>query len=208
MRPDTRNWLDNLRAFAIDQRHTKPPVTAASPAEQAAERMILAAQLSTWLAGVEDIVAARRAWLDEADPEGDCDPAIVVTTSPVGIGVAEHLAQAGSLPARSLAQSLVAVTELEYRLWCMREPDDHGRLHVTVWNWIKSHVPPQRHAEFSRHPLAAGEAYWLHRAGIAKAGSADHRDCHLWKWNGHHASLLEAFVAERGLVELRGPAEG
>ena len=160
MRSDTRNWLDSLRAFAIDQRHTKPPVTAASPAEQAAERMILAAQLSTWLAGVEDIVAARRAWLDEADPEGDGDPAIVVTTSPVGIGVAEHLARAGSLPARSLGQSLVAVTELEYRLWCMREPDTHGRLHVTVWNWIKSHVPPQRHAEFSRHPLAAGEAYW------------------------------------------------
>lgn len=221
MHSDTRCWLDGLREFAASRRLEKPLAPAAVPpsalapadvppsvAEQAAERMILAAQLASWLSGFDDVLAARRAWLAEADPAGDPDPAIVITTSAVGVAVAEQLGLAGSLPARSLAPALAAVTELEYRLWCIREPDEHGRHHVNVWNWIKTRVPTQRQGEFTRHPLAPGEVYWLHRAGIAGAGSADRRDCHLWKWNGRHAALLEAFVGERGVRRLKGPPEG
>jgi hypothetical protein len=211
MHPDTRSWLDGLREFAASRRLEQPPAVAAAPpsaGEQAAERMILSTQLSTWLSGFEDVLAARRAWLAEADPDGDPDPAIVITTSAGGVAVAEQLGLAGSLPTRSLASALAAVTELEYRLWCIRRPDEHGRLHVNVWNWIKMRVPRQRQREFSRHPLAPGEVYWLHRAGIAGAGSADRRDCHLWKWNGRHATLLEAFVSERGVSGLTGPTEG
>jgi len=213
MLPPTRTWLDGLRDFAADQRRTKPPLIAAGPAEQAAERSILAAQLATWLTGFDDVLACRRAWLAEADADGDPDPAIVITTSPVGIPLAGTLTEAGSLPARSLAGRCVAVTELEYRLWCIRQPDEHHHRHLNVWNWIKTRVPPRRHAEFQRHPLGSGEAYWLHRAGIAGAGAADRRDCHLWKWNGRHAALLEAFIEERAVAglggsELGGAAEG
>jgi hypothetical protein len=207
MLPITRSWLDGLGEFATEQRRTKPLVTPASAAEQAAERSILAAQLSTWLTGFDDVLACRRAWLAEGDADGDPDPAIVITTSAVGVPLVGTLTEAGSLPARSLSGRVVAVTELEYRLWCVRQPDEHHHAHVNVWNWIKTRVPRQRHAEFQRHPLGPGEAYWLHRAGIAGAGEADRRDCHLWKWTGRHAALLEAFVVERGVAELGGAAE-
>jgi hypothetical protein len=200
----TRTWLDGLRDFAAEHRARTPLRESADAAEQAAERMILAAHLATLLAGWESILEARR---DRRPGESggsgiDPDPAVVITTSPVGIAVVEEQLATGSPPARALADLAVAVTELEYRLWCIRHPDDRHRHHVNVWNWIKMSVPPQRHAEFERHPLAGGEAYWLHRAGIAGAGAADRRDCHLWKWNDRHASLLEAFVAERGVSEL------
>lgn len=200
MRAASRAWLDGLREFAATRRVEKPLLAAGSLAEQAAERMVLAAQLSTWLAGSEAILAARREW--PASNPGDPNPAVVLTTSPVGIGVADELLAAGSLPVRAIAGQAVAVTELEYRLWCIRQPDEGHARHINIWNWIKTSVPAQRHAEFARHPLAAGEGYWLHRAGISGAGRADRRDCHLWKWNGHHASLLEAFVTERGVDEL------
>jgi hypothetical protein len=197
----TRTWLDGLRDFAVEHRRRKPLSAPDAEGERNAERMILAAHLATVLAGWEQILAARR----EAGggvAESDADPAVVITTSPVGIAVAADQFDSGSLPARALVGRAVAVTELEYRLWCIRQSDDGYRRHVNVWNWIKTSVPLQRHAEFARNPLQEGEAYWLHRAGIAGAGGADRRDCHLWKWNGRHASLLQAFVAERGVSEL------
>jgi hypothetical protein len=198
MFPTTRTWLAGLRDFATEHRLRQPLAESTGAAARAAERMILAANLATALAGWETVRAVRRA----GEPEIDPAPAVVITTSPGGIAVAAEQLATGSLPARSLGTQAVAVTELEYRLWCIRHPDDGHRLHVNLWNWIKTSVPPQRHAEFARHPLREGEAYWLHRAGIAGAGSADRRDCHLWKWNGRHASLLEAFVTERGVSEL------
>jgi hypothetical protein len=197
----TRTWLDGLREFSVEHRLRKPLSESAASAARAAERMILAANLATALAGWEEVLAGRRAE-QAGGPDLDSDPAVVITTSPGGIAVADEQLATGSLPARSLAAQAVAVTELEYRLWCIRQPDDGHRLHVNLWNWIKTSVPPQRHAEFARHPLREGEAYWLHRTGIAGAGRADRRDCHLWKWNGRHASLVEAFVTERGVSEL------
>jgi hypothetical protein len=201
MHSTSRIWLDGLREFAAEHRVRKPPREPASVAEGAAERMILAANLATVLAGWDSVEAARRAsgsgaWL--LDP----DPPLVITTSGIGIGVVGEQLATGSLPARAIADRAVAVTELEYRLWCIRHPDDGYQRHVILWNWIKTRVPPERQGEFARHPLGPGEAYWLHRTGIAGAGAADRRDCHLWKWNGRHASLLEAFVTERGVREL------
>ena len=201
MTPATRDWLEGLREFAAGHRLKKPLIVPESPTELAAERMILAARLADWFTGSEAILADRRVWLAERDDAAgaDPDPAIVITTSPVGIAVVEEQLAVGSLPAQAIAGRTAAVTELEYRLWCIRHPDDGLDCHVNIWNWIKTSVPRQRHAEFARHPLAADEAYWLHRAGIAGAGVADRRDCHLWKFNGRHASLLEAFVAEQGV---------
>ena len=204
MNRESRIWLDGLKDFAAARRREKPlEDVAQEPSERAAERMILQAQLSAWLAGFDYVLRARQAWLQESGLAGDTDPAVVATTSGVGIEVVEELAQSGSLPARAIDRRIAAVTELEYRLWCIQTPDNHYALHGNVWNWIKVRVPAQRHLEFARHPLGPGECYWLHRAGIAGAGAADRRDCHLWKWNGLHASLLEAFVVEQGVADRR-----
>ncbi len=210
MHPATRDWLDGLRAFASACRVEKPLAAGGSAAERAAERMILAAQLATWLAESETVLRARHHAMSSGrfPSAADPDPAIVITTSPEGIAVAEEQLASKSLPARAVAGHSVAVTELEYRLWCIREPDEGNRRHINIWNWIKTKVPQQRHAEFARHPLTAGEAYWLHRAGIAGAATADRRDCHLWKWNGRQAALLEAFGREGGVTVLLGLLSG
>lgn len=197
----SRTWLEGLRDFAAEHRHRKPLAEPAVKECGAAERMILAAHLATTLAGWEQVLADRQAHA-KGMPGSDPDPAVVITTSAVGVAVAREQLAAGSLPARDLAERAVAVTELEYRLWCIRHPDDGYVTHVNFWNWVKTSVPRERHAEFAKHPLGPDEVYWLHRAGLAGAGTADRRDCHLWKWNGRHASLLEAFVAEAGVSKL------
>lgn len=195
----TRDWLDGLRDFAAEHRQTKSLTEPESAAERAAERMILAAQLATTFA---DWDGHRGGPAAGSQAIRDPAPAIVITTSAVGIATTSEQFVNGSPLLGALAYRAVAVTELEYRLWCIRQPDDDRRWHVNVWNWIKKRVPPQRQAEFARHPLRPGEEYWLHRAGIAGAGEADRRNCHLWRWNGRHAALLEAFVRERGVAEL------
>lgn len=198
MLSSSRTWLDGLREFATEHRVRKPLVEPEPAAARAAERMIIASHLATALSEWDQVLSARRA----GTPEGDPDPAVVITTSAVGIAVVKEQFAAGSLPARALAAQAVAVTELEYRLWCIRNPDEPHRWHVNLWNWVKTCVPRERNAEFARHPLGPDEAYWLHRAGITGCGTADRRDCHLWKWNGRHAALAEAFVAERGVSGL------
>lgn len=207
MRPETHDWLEGLRDFATEHRRTKPLAQPTAPAQRAAERSILASHLVSWLDDLTELFAARQATVPGADP----DPAIVLTTTAVGIEAATalctgshrgHGGHGGHPLAVSLAPAFAAVTELEYRLWCMRSPDEEHRLHVNHWNWIKTRVPPQRAGEFARHPLGPGESYWLHRTGTAGAGRGDRRDCHLWKWNGHHASLLEAHVREAAVSHL------
>jgi hypothetical protein len=204
--PTTRAWLDGLRDFAIDRRESAPrSVLSGDPAAWNAERSILGAALAARLSEVERYRTARLqrpAARDGLDP----DPAIVVTTSAPGIAACAGLLTTAGDVALLVGDRIVAVTELEYRLWCIRHPDDGYLRHVNLWNWVKTRVPEQRRHEFSRHPLGPDEAYWLHRTGLAGAGPLDRRECHLWKWNGRHAALLQAFVAERRVGELGGPA--
>ncbi|MFN7813203.1 MAG: hypothetical protein ACK5SI_11150 [Planctomycetia bacterium] len=197
MHHDTCDWLEGLRAFAAERRAaTRAAAAQPTAAERATERSILAAHLVSWLGDLESWSDARRAVAAGSEAAGDPEPAVVLTTSPVGIEVATEMAANAATPAAIVAPRLACVTELEYRLWCIRHPDERYRLHVNHWSWLKKNVPRQRHAEFCRHPLAADESYWLHRTGTAGAGAADRRDCHLWKWNGRHAALLEAFIHE------------
>lgn len=209
MTPDTQAWLDGLREFAATHRERKPlaVVTGDSPIQHA-ERAILATDLSTRLSTLGDLLAARAT---AARPDGlgaDSDPAIVITTSPIGISVVGELLGSPTHGLQPLASSVVAVTELEYRLWCIRQPDDASRLHVNLWSWVKTSVPEQRWPEFARYPLGPGEAYWLHRTGVSGAGSADARHCHLWKWNGRDAALLEAFIREHTVSHLDTVRDG
>ena len=194
MRPTSRRWLDGLRETVAEARAARPlPDLSAPSAALAAERMILAARLTTWLAGIDALAAARRA---RTDATADPDVVIVLSTSPVGIVAAADLLDPRGGPFAGLGSRIEPVTELEYRRWCMRAPDEACVAHVILWNWLKTRVPEQRHAEFARHPLGPHEAYWLHRTGVTGAGDADRRESHLWKWNGRHASLLEPFVTE------------
>lgn len=201
MQDMTREWCAGLAAFAAERRGAEPPRHPDSPSLAAAERAILAVHLVAWLDDWTAVMSARCAWargMSGADP----DAGVVLTTSDVGIEVAEGLLAGGHPVAAAEARRIVPVTELEYRLWCIRHPDDDYRHHMNHWSWIKTRVPLQRHREFARHPLGQGEAYWLHRAGTAGAGGADRRDCHLWRWNGRHTTLLEAFVREEGASHL------
>lgn len=203
MTPATRAWLAGLREFAAAHRAERAAAGADQPpAEAAGERTILAAHLVGWFADVEGLLAARAAWARAYGGERDPDPALVLTTSVVGLDATAGVLGSGEPLAAALATRVACVTELEYRLWCIRAPDDGWRRHVNHWNWIKTRVPPRRAAEFARHPLAAGESYWLHRTGTSGAGAADRRDCGLWKWNGRHAALLEPHVRERSVGPL------
>lgn len=200
MQQHTRDWLEGLRGFAEEHRTRRAAqarrrsVDEPSAAARAAERGILGSHLVSWFDGIESLAAARRAFAPHA--AADTDPAVVLTTSPVGLEAAAELCAMAGTPAASLRSRLVAVTELEYRLWCIREPDEAFRRHVNHWCWLKTDVPPQRHAEFAAHPLGPGECYWLHRTGTAGAGTADGRECQLWKWTGRHAALLQASIRE------------
>jgi hypothetical protein len=196
MRSDTRAWLDGLRGFATEERSPRPPPDDAPPtAAFAAERMIIAARLTALLVGIDLLTAARRTRGSGGTAGYDPDAALVLSTGPAGLATAADLVGPTG-PFSGLGSRLVAVTERQYRLWCIRTPDPAFERHVNLWNWVKTRVPPERNAEFARHPLAAGESYWLHRVGVAGAGAADRHECHLWKWNGRHASLLEALVTE------------
>jgi hypothetical protein len=156
--------------------------------------MILGAHLALWIDNdLLPLLEERRA---SSVPEADPSPAIVITTSPVGLDVvAETFARDEPLRA-SVREQIVGVTEREYRDWTKTLPDLSYRLHVNHWSWVKTSLPAARHGEFAAHPLAAGEAFWLHRTGTTGCG-LERRFCHLWRWNGTAATLLQPFVAER-----------
>lgn len=196
-------WFDGFRAFVASRRLSRPREEAtAPPTQQAAERAIISASLASTLAEGEAVRVARR-----MKAAGDPPPATVITTSHAGIIAAEELLASTPELAAIVGPRVIAVSEIEYRLWCISVPDDTFLHHVNVWNWIKTSVPMQRHAEFACFPINAGEVYWLHREGRSGAAGLDRRACHLWRWNGRHASLLKAFVTERGVGPLR-PTSG
>jgi len=196
-----KEWLEGLRSFAADHREQRP---VAPPKEVDAawhaERAILGASLATRLAESE---AIRAAWLQRG--HAGAGPALVLTTSPAGLTAVASLLDGASDLSPLVGDRFVAVTELEYRLWCIKHPDEASTRHVNLWSWVKTSVPPQRWGEFAAFPIADGESYWLHREGMAGAGALDRRACHLWRWNGRHASLLRAFVQEGRVLPPSAP---
>lgn len=195
MRNDTRAWLDGLRDFAAAHASGRPEAGDRSPAADLAERSIIAAHLATRLADFRDLLDGRRggAVHDVTDP----DPAVVLTTSGPGGDAARAFLESAGPVGGHLAERLVITSELAYRLWSSQHPDPDHRLHVNLWSWVKTRVPPQRDAEFVAYPLRPGERYWLHRTGLTGAGPADHRVCHLWKFDGTRPTLLAAAIVER-----------
>lgn len=198
MNTDSRAWLDGLTSFVASHRRSKPPPSISAAAAAArAERTILGASLSTRLLELDSVREARRT-MAGCDP----DPAIVVTTSMAGFAALDELRGQRAGVGLVLDSSALPVTELEYRLWCIRRPDDAFRHHVNLWSWVKTRVPAQRRAEFAAYPLAAGADYWLHREGLSGGGELDRRASHLWRWDGRTATLLKAFIRERAAPRL------
>lgn len=183
---EARRWLAGLRAYVADTRRAAGPAGLPA-AEEAAERMILSAHLVTWLENELATLLGERAPAD--------DPAIVVTTSPIGCAVTAATLGHDEPLMRSLRDRVIGVTEREYRAWTKAHPDPTHSLHVNHWSWIKKRVPEARAAEFRDFPLACGEQHWLHRTGTTGCGR-ERRFCHLWKWNGRTASLLRPFFPE------------
>ena len=203
MTPESEAWVEGLRAHATAAR-IGGREDATSAAAFAAERALLAAHLVAWfdteLPGLlaeraANATAERRAAGVEIDPE----PAIVITTTAAGCAAAAELLDREDPLTRQLRDRFACVTELEYRQWCMRHPDDDYRLHIAHWSWMKTRVPPQWWPRFARWPLSPGDSYWLHRTGTAGAGP-ERRSSHLWRWTGTTAALLKSFVDEAGPV--------
>lgn len=198
MRPATREWLAGLRQRIAAMRRGPGPAGPAGAASSsaallAAERMILAAHFSVWID--HDLLPLLETRLAAGGQDADPTPAIVVTTSPAGISVVDDTLARDEPLRASLRERVAAITEREYREWTKARPDPAHLLHVNHWSWVKMRVPEARHGEFAAHPLGAGESYWLHRTGTTGCG-AERRHCHLWKWNGAVATLLQPFVAE------------
>lgn len=197
MHRETRDWLDGLLAAATASRREQTQIPRNAAAD-AAERSIHATHLAVWLSSIEGLSTQRRAFA-RADAACDPEPAIVLTTTPVGIRLVADLIGRRDPAIAPITNRLACVTESEYRRHAMRRPDPEFRLHVNHWTWVKTRVPEQRWGEFAHHPLGPHEAYWLHRTGTAGAGAADARGCALWRFDGRTATLLEAGIVERGV---------
>ena len=197
MNRETRDWLAGLLTLVNSTRRDSA-LDAGEAAANAAERSIHAAHLAAWLGRSEAFQTHRREFAG-ADASRDTVPAIVLTTTPVGMRLVSDLIARSDPAIEPVADRLACVTEAEYRRHAMRSPDPEFRLHVNHWTWVKTRVPEQRWGEFARHPLGPGEAYWLHRTGTAGAGAADVRGCDLWRFDGRMATLLEAGIVERGV---------
>ncbi len=194
MTPEAADWLEGLQAVAAARTQTGD--TAATPAAFAAERALLASHLVVWLdTELAPLLEERAAEAAAGGPDIDPEPAIVLTTTAAGLAAAADLLGRDDPLMRAWRPRFACVTELEYRRFCMRHPDDDHRLHIAHWSWMKTRVPPQWWPRFSRWPINAGESYWLHRTGTAGAGE-ERRSSHLWKWNGATAAILRPFVDE------------
>ncbi len=186
---DSRHWLAGLREAVATARRAAGPAgqSGISGSHESAERTILAAHLVTWLENELPTLLGDRA--------GDDHPAIVITTSPVGLAVVDETLLRDEPLMRSLRERVVAVTEREYRGWTKDHPDPDHLLHLNHWSWIKTRVPEARRHEFAAYPLSPGEQHWLHRTGTSGCGR-ERRFCHLWKWTGSTAALLKPFFPE------------
>lgn len=192
MTPETADWLAGLQAFLAEDR-TRPlhrSTPDPSPPVMAEVRRLVARSVRHWVnEELPGQLRARAAWAAERGPQTDPTPAVLLTTTPHGLDAAVE-AVTGS------PQTIACLLEVEYRRWCRLRPDDAMHHHVTAWNWVKTRVPEVRQAEFADQPLAEGEAYWLHRTGMAGIADEEHRTTALLAFDGRRSRLLAASVVE------------
>ena len=115
-------------------------------------------------------------------------PAVVITTTPVGMRACENLL--GERELATLFESCCHLTEYEYRYWCKEEPDTKFQFHINYWAWIKTSIPSVRMHEFRMYPIPKNNKYWLLRHGVNGLGEHDYADCQVHSWNGESTKLL------------------
>ena len=203
MTPAARDWLNGLRRFSEEHRATQAPLVAAVPSETGSKRSPPAHGDSAAAIGAQGAIIANKcaAWglstlLDLAAARPDA--VIAVTTSAPGLEAIARMV--ASLPEPIIGRVAIA-TEMEYRFWCMRAPDEAHRLHMMLWSWIKAPLPRQRRGDYPRHPIADTASYWLLRYGHEGHG-APWRSADLYSWDGAVAALLATGIAER--IRSRG----
>jgi hypothetical protein len=187
----TRQWADDLARFVADHRAARParavPMVAA---ERAAHDAILADHLAQWLA--EDLAGLLDGRRAVASGQAlDPDPVVVVMTNPWGLEATR------AVIAASAPDTAVAVTELEFRSWSRRSPDEAHHHHLNHWSWVKRGLPEPRQAEFAWLGAPDDAVLWLHRHGTSGTGSPDRLVCSVWQWHDGSARLLTADAAER-----------
>jgi len=191
MTPDTKAWREGLIAFlASDRRRPRHRSTPdPEPAVIAEAQRIVTVSIREWLA--ESLVRQldRRRERAEVVAGLDPNPAILLTTTPLGLGIAEQLVADDP-------RGIVCLLEVEYRRWCRIEPDDQLSHHVTAWNWVKTSLPKVRQGDFPAYPLGPGEHYWLHRTGIAGTTEEEVRNTALLAFDGTRSRLLTASTVE------------
>jgi len=197
MTPSTRAWRAGLVAFLVEDRqrprHRSTPDPEPHVAAEAARVVTVSVQhwlderLEQQLQRRRDLAAAHNATASNA--AFDPDPAILLTTTPLGLTIAERLVADDP-------RGIVCLLEVEYRRWCRQQPDDAMEHHVTAWNWVKTSLPKVRQDDFPGHPLQSGETYWLHRTGIAGCTTEELRNTALLAFDGKHTRLLTASTVE------------
>ena len=148
---DVDGWLARLRNFLVCERKKirpqgkkSPPRHTPSSYSQAAEEELLEAKIRCWLAGLEQrLVNVSRC--------NALRPAVVITTTPVGIRACEKLVGESELGA--VFDYCCHLTEYEYRYWCKEEADINFQFHINYWAWIKTSVPSTRMHEFRDYPM-------------------------------------------------------
>ena len=185
---DVDGWLARLRNFLVCERKKirpqgkkSPPRHTPSSHSQAAEEELLEAKIRCWLAGLEQRLVNVSRW-------NALRPAVVITTTPVGIRACEKLVGESELGA--VFDYCCHLTEYEYRYWCKEEADINFQFHINYWAWIKTSVPSTRMHEFRDYPIPEDNQYWLLRHGLNGLGDHDYADCQVYRWDGTATSLL------------------
>jgi hypothetical protein len=185
---DVNAWLVRLRCFlAGERKKMRPQGKKASPRNQrsacslAAEEKLLEVTIRCWLAGLEQRLGNASRW-------NAVRPAVVMTTTPVGIRACEVLAEESKF--KSVFEYCCYLTEYEYRYWCKEEADLNFRFHINYWAWMKTSVPSTRMHEFCNYPIPEDNQYWLLRHGLNGLGEDDYADCSVFGWDGTSTRLL------------------
>ena len=191
---DIDAWLVRLRCFLSSSRKKMRPLGKKAPVRprqsaraQDAEERLLENQMRTWLSGLEQRLASAGRW-------DGLSPAVVITTTTVGIRACEKIA--GESAFATLFESCCYLTEYEYRYWCKEDADLKFQFHINYWAWIKTSVPLARMHEFRAYPIADNSKYWLLRHGVNGLGEHDYADCRVFAWDGASTKVLTEHFLE------------
>jgi hypothetical protein len=183
MKDEGKKWFEGLRRFADECRKKAPLAerTSLSPAEEVQCR-IIGGSLIGWLQKFGPRLLQERAVLATLQ-DWEKDPFVVFTSEQPGLVAANEI----------LEESPPTIAFLypdEFTRWTRRHPDTDYRWHVHTWSFFAA-LDADTAQRAAKHPLAAGETYWLHKEGTMCGPLFGRGGDHLWKWDGSEPALIE-----------------